>query len=70
MSNVLFLPLGHPVADAGLVEDVGGAVGVVAQLAAELLGGGAHPPLVGRPPQAPYPSQQPVVGHHATGVDR
>ncbi len=34
-------PLRHTVADAGLVEDVGGVVGVVAQLAAELLGGRA-----------------------------
>ena len=52
-----------PVADAGLVEGVGGVVGVVAQLAAELLRGGAHSPGVAGAPQAPDPLQQPVVGH-------
>ena len=46
-------PLLYAVADARLVEDVGGVVGVVAQLAAELLRGGAHPTRVARAPQAP-----------------
>ena len=32
---ILFLPLRHPVADAGLGEDVGGVVRVVAQLVME-----------------------------------
>ena len=50
---LLPLPFLHAVADAGLVEDVGGVVGVVVQLAAELLGGGAHPPRVTGAPQAP-----------------
>ena len=33
----------HPVAEAGLAEDVGGMVSVVAQLAPELLRRSAHP---------------------------
>ena len=52
---LLPFPLLHAIADAGLVEDVGGVVGVVAQLAAELLGGGAHPPGVAGAPAGPRP---------------
>ena len=39
-----FLPLGHAVADAGLVEDVGGVVRAFAQLAAEVLHHGPYRP--------------------------
>ena len=48
---------------------MGGVVGVVAQLAAELLRGGAHPTRVAGATHAPDPLQQPVVGHHAPGAD-
>ena len=54
---------GHPVADAALVEDEGGACRVVAEFRADLLHEGAHAP-------GPHPAQQRLGRHHPPGVDR
>ena len=64
-----FLSLGHAVADAALDEQVGGVGRVVLELDAKSSHEGAdnaHIPGVGRTPD---PSQQLVVGDHASGVD-
>ena len=58
----------HSVTDAGLGEDVGGVVGVVAQLAAEPLDHLADPPESARRVHAPDTLQQMVVSRRTTGI--
>ena len=67
-----FLPLAllHPVADAPLVEDVGGVGRVVTQFAAQPLHDGAHRPRASCRVPAPDPSKQLLMGHDPSGVGR
>ena len=60
----------HAVADAGLVEDVGGVVRAFAKLAAEVLHHGPHRPRMPGVSGAPQRLQQVIMGHDAAGVDR
>ena len=64
------LPLRHAVADAGLVEDVGGVVRAFAKLAAEVLYHGPYRPRMPGVSGAPQRLQQVIMGHDAAGVDR
>ena len=62
----------HPVADAGLVEDVGGVVRAFAKLAAEVLHHGPYRPRmpgVSGVSGAPQRLQQVIMGHDAASVE-
>ena len=64
------LPSGHPEADSGLREDVGGVAGIVTQFAPELADHGAHGPHVIAASLSPDAVQQVLVGQHPAGVGR
>ena len=64
------LPLRHPVSDAGLSEDVGGAVGGIAQLASEPLHHFANQPGFAGPLRTPDLLQQLVVSRTARPATR
>ena len=65
----LFLP-SQTIADARLVEEVGGGLGVVAQLAADALHRRAQRPQVSRLLPSPNPLQQLLVGHYPARMVR
>ena len=58
----------HAVADAGLVEDVGGVVRAFAKLAAEVLHHGPHRPRMPGVSGAPQRLQQVIMGHDAAAT--
>ena len=58
------------VADAVLVEDIGGVGGGVAELVAELLDDGAHAIGVVRAPAPPHLSEERLRSDHASPVER
>ena len=60
----------HAVADAVLVEDVGGFVGVVSELPAESLDRRPYAVRVVGPELAPHPAEQDGGGHDVSGVQR
>ena len=67
---ILPLDLRHPVADARLVEYVGGIVSVIRQLAPSVLHRGANRPQVTGVSHAPDSLQRILAVQHPPGVDR
>lgn len=63
------LGVGHAVADPTHAEDPGRVLGVVAQLAPQLLDEVAHPVDLAGSPSAWGLAQQSVVGNHPSRVD-
>ena len=67
---ILTLDLRHPVADARLVEYVGGIVSVIRQLAPSVLHRGVNRPQVTGVSHAPDSLQRILAVQHPPGVDR